>query len=260
MVSSRPTGRPVRARKPRTASISRRRGRVAVLVVVGLAIFIVLLVAAFSSSAPPFQASLPKGTSQLIANGRPLPQVVALQGPLRIQLPIAQPEVTGLGYHGADGNALPLDPVGRQANEGLFSRMVHWLFGGGGHGVTYYELGGGVGPATAALDVGAAQGTDVYSPVDGTIVSIDDYVLNGRPHGSVIEVQPTDLPSVVVVVTRLRIDPALTVGAPVSAGTSKIGSVIDLSSLEQQTLARVTHDAGNHVTIEVDPAPTLPVR
>ncbi len=64
----------------------------------------------------------------------------------------------------------------------------------------------------------------------------------------------------VVVVTRMRTDPSLTVGEPVSAGLSKIGSVIDLSTVEKQTLASVTHDAGNHVTIEVDPAPSLPVR
>jgi hypothetical protein len=33
--------------------------------------------------------------------------------------------------------------------------------------------------------------------------------------------------------------------------------VIDLSRVERQALARYTQDAGNHVTIEVFPAPTL---
>ena len=168
--------------------------------------------------------------------------------------------MTALGYHGTDGSSLPLQPVGRQANEGILSRMVHWLFGGGGQGPTYYELGGGQGPGTAALDVGAAQGTDVYSPVDGTVVSIGSFILNGKSYGSTLEIQPSQEASVVVVVTRLRADPALTVGEPVTAGTSKIGVLIDLSGVEKQTLASVTHDAGNHVTVEVDPAPSLPVR
>jgi hypothetical protein len=226
-----------------------------VLGLVGLATFIVLLVAAFSSSAPPFQASV-KG----VPVGRPLPQIVAFQGPLRIQLPISQRDVTALGYHGTDGNALPLQPVGRQANEGILSRMAHWLFGGGGQGPTYYEFGGGEGPGTAGLDVGAAAGTDVYSPVDGTVVSIGSFVLDGKSYGNTLEIQPSQEASAVVVVTRLRADPALTVGEPVTAGTSKIGVLIDLSAVETQTLASVTHDAGNHVTIEVDPAPSLPVR
>lgn len=231
-----------------------------VLALVAVAILVVLLVAAFSSPVPSFQDSLPRDSAGLLANGTPLQQVVATQDDLAIQLPISQRDVTALGYHGADGNALPLKPVGRQANENVFSRMVHWLFGGGGQGITYYELGGGVGPDTAALDVGAAQGTNVFSPVDGVVVSIGDYVLNGEPHGNTLEIQPTRMPSVVVVVSRLKADPSLAVGAPVTASTTKIGTVIDLSAVERQALARVTDDAGNHVTIEVDPAASLPVR
>jgi murein DD-endopeptidase MepM/ murein hydrolase activator NlpD len=232
---------------------------VAVLGLVALAIFVVLLVAAVSSSAPPFQQSLPKG-SRANPDSPPSAMIVAREGALRLQLPISQGAVTALGYHGTDGNSVPLEPIGRQANEGVLAGMVHWLFGGGGQGPTYYELGGGEGPGTAALDVGAAEGTDVYSPVDGTVVSIGNYVLNGKPYGNTLEIQPTDDASVVVVVTRMRADPSLTVGEPVSAGLSKIGSVIDLSTVEKQSLASVTHDAGNHVSIEVDPAPSLPVR
>ena len=238
--------------------MSGRSGRLAVLGVVALATFIVLLVAAFSSTAPPFQESLPKG-STANPNGPPMTQIIAVQGPLHLQLPISQGAVTAIGYHGTDGDALPLQPVGRQANEGVLTRIVHWLFGGGGQGPTYYELGGGAGPGTAALDVGAAEGTDVYAPVDGTVVSIGNYVLDGKTYGNTLELQPAQEASAVVVVTRLRADPSLTVGEPVTAGTSKIGTVIDLSGVEKQTLASVTHDAGNHVTIEVDPAPSIPV-
>src|SRR5439155_2677039 len=121
-------------------------------------------------------------------------------------------------------------------------------------------LGGGVGPGTGALDVGGADGTDVYSPVDGTVVSIDDYVLNGKARANVLEIRPLRLPSVVVVVSRLRVDPALTVGAPVTASTSKIGTVVDLSRFERQALAKITHDAGSHVTLAVEPAATAPLR
>ncbi|HST26401.1 MAG TPA: hypothetical protein VLJ76_10445 [Gaiellaceae bacterium] len=227
------------------------------LALVGLAIFVVLLVAAFSSSAP----SGPGLGHTTDPNGPPLAQIVATENTnLQIQLPISQSAVTAIGYHGTDGQSLELTPVGRQANEGILTRMVHWLFGGGGSGPTYYEFGGAGGPSTGALDIGAAAGTDVYSPVFGTVVSIGTYVLDGKQYGNTIEIQPTQEASVVVVVTRLRADPSLTVGESVSAGLSKIGTVIDLSAVERQTLASVTHDAGNHVTLEVDPAPSLPVR
>ena len=35
------------------------------------------------------------------------------------------------------------------------------------------------------MDVGAPAGTDVYSPVDGTVVSVQPYVLNGKVRGKV---------------------------------------------------------------------------
>ena len=258
MVSS-PAGRhPARA-QARRRRVSRRSGRLAVLAVVCLAIFLVLVVAAFNSSVPPFQDSLPKG-SVANPNGPPLALIVATQGLLHIQLPVNQSAVTALGYHGTDGSAMPLEPVGRQANEGVLTRIVHSLFGDGGTGPTYYELGGGQGSGTGALDIGAPAGTDVYSPVDGTVVSIGNFVLNGKSYGNTLEIQPSQEASSVVVVTRLRADPSLTVGEPVLTGRSKIGSVIDLSGVEKQTLAKVTHDAGNHVTIEVDPAPSIPIR
>ena len=118
----------------------------------------------------------------------------------------------------------------------------------------YYQLGGG---QTAVLDVGAAPGTDVYAPVDGTIVGISDYILNGRLYGSLIDIQPSAAPSLVVSLTHLIPDPALTVGSMIAASNTKVGRVIDLSGVEKQALSRYTQDAGNHVAIELRPAATL---
>jgi hypothetical protein len=93
--------------------------------------------------------------------------------------------------------------------------------------------------------------------VDGTVVGITGYVLDGRRHGARVDIEPASAPSAVVSLTRLRTDPGLTVGMSVAAGRSKIGTVLDLSRVERQTLARYTQDAGNHVSLEVHPAPTL---
>ena len=93
--------------------------------------------------------------------------------------------------------------------------------------------------------------------MDGTVVSIRDLVLDGKRYGHRIDLVPDDVPSVVVSIRRLRADRALTVGSPVTSGTSKIGNVVDLSKAEEQALAEVTNDPGNHVTIEVRPAANL---
>jgi hypothetical protein len=242
-----------KARK-RRARAARRWKFLAVLA--GTAVIVTLLLAAFSAPPASFQAALPDDPS-LLQTGRPLPQVIALQGDLPIQLPVSQESVTALGYHGSNAFALALAPIGRQVNQGLFSRIFHRLVGEDGSGVTYYQLTGGEGPRTGALDVGAPAGTAVYAPVTGTVVSIRDVVLDGKRHGHRIDIVPAAAPSVVVSLSRIRADPALTVGSPVTSATSKIGIVLDLSKVEEQALAGVTHDPGNHVTIEVHPATTL---
>ena len=238
----------------------RHRGRrVALLVLAFAAVAVTLLVSAFGSGETPrAESAAPAPAGRLLPSGPPRPQVVALRGELRIQMPVSQARLTAIGYHGADNGALAFDPVGRQANEGMLTRLGRRLLGGGGSELPYYQLGGD-GPETAVLDVGAAPGTDVYSPVDGTIVGISDFLISGRRLGSRLDVQPASAPSLVVSLSHLRSDPALTVGTVVSAATSKLGTVLDFSREEQQALARYTQDAGNHVSIEVHPAATLAI-
>lgn len=205
------------------------------------------------------QAS-PAPTTRLAATGRPRPQIIALNGPLRILLPVSQGQLTAIGYHGAGEGALALEPQGRQGNRSLLGRVVDRLFRGSAAGLVYYRLDGGRGPPTSAIDVGAAPGTDVFSPLDGTVIGISDFVLNRVAFGVRVDIQPAAAPSLVVSLTRLRPDPALTVGSTVAATTSRLGTVLDLSRVERQALARYTQDAGNHVTLEVRPAATLGLR
>jgi hypothetical protein len=264
MGTPRASGRPPHVRRQQ-AQKARRARRIVLVGIVVVAFLVTVMFAAFGSSPSPVRAPIAASSAALLPAGPPKPEIVAVYGScpvcVQIQLPIAQRDVTALGYHGAGGDALALQPLGRQKNEGFFSRLAHRIFGGGGGGrLTWYQLGGGTGPSTGALDVGAAPGTDVYSPVKGTIVSLQDYVVNGKVFGNTIAIQPAVDPSVVVVLDHLRADPSLTVGAPVSAGTVKLGTVIDFSGVERQALARHTQDAGNHVTVMVQPAATVELR
>jgi hypothetical protein len=246
--------RGVRSRQRRAA---RRARRFAALTIVSSVVVITLVLTAFSSSTPAGEVETTAPSPRLLPNSPPLPQIVARQGPLRLQLPISQPRVTAIGYHAAGNGALPLEPLGRQRNQGLLGRVADRIFGAERGGLVYYRLEGGAGTSTGSLNVGAAPTTDVFSPVDGVVIGITDYVLNGRPHGVRVDIQPTSAPSLVVSLTRVRPDPALTVGMTVAAASSRIGTVLDLSGLERQALARYTQDAGNHVAIEVHTAATL---
>jgi murein DD-endopeptidase MepM/ murein hydrolase activator NlpD len=172
-------------------------------------------------------------------------------------MPINQSRVTAIGYHASGTDVLPLQPVGSQANAGLIKRFFHRLFGESGAELRYYQIDGGVGPQTGGLDIGAPVDTDVYAPVDGTVMAISDMIVSGKTYGVRIDIQPSGNPGVVVTVENLRADPALTVGSAVSAGRTKIGRIIDLSSVEQAALAHYTQDKGQHVHIEVRAASGL---
>jgi hypothetical protein len=80
------------------------------------------------------------------------------------------------------------------------------------------------------------------------------YIVNGKAYGSELQIQPQGAPTVVVSVTHLKVDPSLTVGSPLQAGSSKIGTVVDFTGAERQALAAHTQDAGNHVTLSAGPA------
>jgi hypothetical protein len=169
-------------------------------------------------------------------------------------MPITQTESTAIGYHSADDGALTLSPLGHQGNEGVVQRVFHAVFGGGGGHPVWYRLDGG---SLSALDVGAAPGTDVYSPVDGTVVGVAPFVVAGHRFGSSIDIQPQNAPSLVVTLTQIKPDAALRVGNSVVSGRTKVGQVVDLSRVERQALARYTNDAGDHVSIEVRPSAAL---
>ena len=255
-----PSGHAIAMRRRRAdAAAARRKRRLVGLLLLTTVALITLFLTAFSphGSAPPVQTVAPAPSTRLLPSGPPQPQVVAMRGPLRLELPIAQDRVTAIAYHASGDGALALEPVGHQANQGLFGRVAKKLFGGGDSGLRYYVLEGGTGPGTAALDVGAVPGTDVYSPVDGTIVGITPYVLDGRSYGARIDIQPSGNPSLVVSLTHLRPDPSLTVGSSVASTTSKIGTVVNFAGVEGQALARFTQDAGNHVAVSVHPPAAL---
>jgi murein DD-endopeptidase MepM/ murein hydrolase activator NlpD len=237
---------------------ARRARRTAALVVVGCGCLVALLLTAFGrggEATPTITGPAP--ADRLLPAGPPRPEIVAMQESLRIQLPVNQSRVTALGYHASGTGALALEPVGTQENAGLAERLFRRLFGSNGSDVRYYLLEGGAGPETGGLDVGAPVDTDVYAPVDGSVIAISEHVVNGTAFGVAIEIQPSGSPGVVVTLENLRADPALTVGSTVSSGKTKIGRIIDLSSVERAGLARYTQDNGQHVHLEVHPAQAL---
>src|SRR3954462_12308263 len=110
MPSSRPNGRrriEHRERIQRSQARSARRARRFALLVLLAGVFVVALVLTAAdfggTNSQPVRLSSPLASAQ----ARPAPEIVALRGPVHIQLPIAQGRVTAIGYSAAS-DALPL--------------------------------------------------------------------------------------------------------------------------------------------------------
>jgi hypothetical protein len=241
----------LRASRRRAQARARWFALAATLGVLGVA---TLLLTAFDGSAAERSSSPPATAPLPVTAAPPEPLVLATVGNLRIQSPIAQGGVTAVGFHGSDEGPLVLQPVGPQANEGLVARLWRRITGSSKRGLAWYQLEGG---ELRTLDVGAVAGTDVYAPVDGTVVAIRDHLVSGRVVGAEIELRPTSAPSLVVQLENVRPDRSLTVGANVAAGSSKLGRVADIRRYERQALARHAADGGNNVAIQVYTSATL---
>jgi hypothetical protein len=243
-----------RLRADRRRAQARAR-RLAVAAVIGVLAVITLALTAFDNQSGSTPA-VSKPAPLPVTSAPPDPHVLATVGNLRIQSPVAEGGITAIGLHGSEDGALVLKPVGPQVNEGLLARLWRRITGATRNGLAWYQLSGG---PLRTLDVGAVAGTDVYSPIDGTVVAIRDQIVSGRTVGSEIELRPSSAPSLVVSIENVRTDPALTVGANVAAGSSKLGTVTDVSRYERQALERYGADRGNNVAIQVYPSASLGV-
>src|SRR5439155_16974840 len=108
-------GRTIAARHRRAHHRAvRRRRRVVGLIVLAIVALITLLLTAFGTGGSSGRQTTvgPAPANRLLPSGPPSPQVVALEGALRIQLPIAQSRVTAIGYHASGDGAVALQPLG----------------------------------------------------------------------------------------------------------------------------------------------------
>lgn len=205
------------------------------LAVVGVLALILGLVGGRSGeSSAPLAAPI---SSTPVSAGQPPDLTIARGEGVQINVPVDPAVITAAAFHAiGDTSGVALESSG--------AIQIHRS-----------DRDGRLGPATAALDVGAPAGTPVYSPVDGVVASVADYKAGGRIEGFEISIAP-DVASqgVLVRVTHLD-DPErgsrLSVGDPVQAGETLLGRVRDFSSVGRQELAQFTSDSGNHVHLEL---------
>jgi hypothetical protein len=243
-------------RRRATPHRARRLGGLALAVLLTVVLAVRALGSGSASAPTPALANPPRVA--LAPDGAPqLESLATAPNGLALDVPVTQRRITAIVYHGVGSNgSIPLTPSGHQRNAGLLTKLGNLVTGGSqASGPSYYVDSDAPGSPTGSVDVGAVAGTGVYSPVDGRVVSIRPYVINGHAWGSMLQIQPSSAPALLVTVMNAQRAPSIQVGTIVSAAATRLGSVADLSKAMSQDVAKFTSDSGNHVHIEVSPAP-----
>jgi len=244
-----PTPGPRRQAARRRAQVRRRRA-LALAALVALAALSVW--AAFAVSRPvstrvPVAAAAP--TVLASPAGEDLVPVAEADG-VDLLLPVSREVSTAVAFRPSDvAEAVSLTPVGRRAAGGDLGERLGDVLAGGGE-VAYALLDGAGEGSCDVLEVGAVPGSPVVSPVDGRVVSLQRYRLLGRYPDVELRIQCADDPSLLVVVSHLR-RPQVAVGDPVAAGRTSLAELRGFPASLQQSLGRLTSDAGDHVQIMV---------
>jgi len=181
------------------------------------------------------QVASPVPPSAIADASAPQRVVLARAGQVEVVLPVAEKQVTAVLFHSAtEPGAVNMAPA---------SGVAHNLAS---------DEGGAAG--TSGVDVGAAAGTRVYSPVDGVITAVIPHRIAGRPEGLEMVITPAGVPDVAVRVNHIEPGPdgvVPRVGTAVGAGRTVLGRVRDLSRVARFDIARYTNDAGNNVQVEL---------
>lgn len=230
---------------------------------------VVLSFAAQSSSGAPraaamtvegfFSSGNPQGPEQPLADVPEAREVViATVGGLPLVNPA--PDATVIGFHEAAGpGPVPLTPAwvmedhnpGRPkpapAGDGAEARGPQLLV---------LPSRGRPADATTAMDVAVPEGRPVVSPVSGTVLSVERYVLYGKHEDHIIRIAPDGRPDLAVKVVHI-VGPQVAVGQEVEAGRTALAAGAKRFPFSSQ-IDRFTQQrgagVGPHVHIEVEPA------
>jgi len=248
----------------RRARIRRRRSPypVLTLIVAALGLGVIAWMLTWDAPDPPGAEATPISASVAEPERIPTPRFASVIG-IDLHLPIDPLAITALAFHQASGDraqsmtALVPDVPDPAAvdPEALAAQMAEaagsddiW----GGACLRLWRSGRGGEPDTAA-DVGAAPGTDVFSPVTGTVIEVRPYLLYEKHDDIEIHIRPDGAEDLNVVLIHVT-DASVQAGDRVVGGVTRIAAIRQMSSVIELQLAGYTGDGGDHVHMQVNRA------
>lgn len=190
--------------------------------------------------------------------------LIAVEGGTQIHLAIDPSELTAIAFHQASGDyalhmtSLVPDADMATANEikGMPPVPEDAVFGEGvWHGcvLRLWRSNRG-GQPDSALDMGAAPGTAVWSPISGTVIEVRPYLLYDKYEDFEIHIQPTGRDDVDAVLIHVQ-DVKVKAGDSVKGGVTQIGSVRQMSDKMDIQLGGYTTNGGDHTHFQLNRYP-----
>ncbi|KUK49290.1 MAG: hypothetical protein XD74_0087 [Actinobacteria bacterium 66_15] len=257
--------RPPRSRRTRRArAASKRRSPYPALTVVALVAGLALILSAVLWDGPAQEPGSVMASAVLPVAAEPerepTPRFAQVDS-IEMRLPVDPPSMTALAFHQASGRSAlhitslvpdadmdlaaeleAVPPVERDAemSDDILGGVCLRLWRSNRTGM----------PDTAA-DIGADAGTDVYSPVTGTVVAVRPYLLYEKYDDYEIHIRPEGRDDVDVVLIHVD-DVTVRAGDTVTAGVTRIAAVRLMSDKIEIQLSGYTQNGGDHVHVQVN--------
>lgn len=197
---------------------------------------------------------LARPESAPIAAGEEGHPAFARFGDRNILLPVEADDATIVAYQAvSDERAVPLTPIGDQANANALVRFFRAVFSSEPT-VRYYVLEGAEGEEMTSVLIGAPVGSPVKAPVSGVITGVKEYLLHGKYTDVQIDIRPEKSSGLTLTLMFIA-DPVVSIGEVVTAGKTTLGEVRECPKDLSEALAEYTHDTGSHVHLQLTEEP-----
>ncbi|MBU4173848.1 MAG: M23 family metallopeptidase [Actinobacteria bacterium] len=194
------------------------------------------------------------------------PFTFATWGGIDLKCPIRYCDLLGVVFHeayptGGDGkpdNPQVMQPVGICMQDDNPQNLCPGIDLSLGSDPAYFvESSRGRGTcSTSASDVVAKAGSPVFSPVNGTVIAAESYMLYGKYYDLRVRILIDGYPGYHMAVLHLD-TLSVSVGQRVEAGTTQVGTVRDLTPYFNSAANRYSREAGNHPHIQINYRPDM---
>lgn len=212
--------------------------------------------------APTVASSTPEPTPE-----RDATPMLANYRSLYLRLPIDPSKLTQVAFHQASGDkAFHMTALVPDADMAQAAKLKHAPVSTAASGSAEASSGAGSiwngavlrlwrssrrGKPDTAVDVGTEPGTDVYSPVTGTVLQVRSYKLYNKYADYEIHIKPDGWADVDVVLIHVD-DVSVVAGDRVLGGITRIACVRKMSDRVDLQLGGYTRNGGDHVHMQLN--------